>query len=354
MNLSYRFTAFVFAAATIGLTGLAAQSSLTVSGRWQGSLKVPGGHDLVVMVDLTKNAKGAWIGSFSMPEIGATDIPVDQLTVLQTKVHFVVPTPGNPIFDGDLSTDGKELTGTMSDPQTKTPLTLKRTGAAIVKLPPPNSPLTKDLEGTWHATLGTGDAEMRMLLKLNRAADGAATGMVVIVDQGNREVPLTSVQQKEKALDFEIRTVAVHFHGTLNAAGALAGDWTQMARSAPLTFERGGFPPNSQLTKAFEGAWQANLDAGGEYKISLALTLTRAADGSAAGTLRDTSAKGKELPVTTITLKNRSLDFVVPGLNATYSGTLNSAGTEITGNWILVGTAIPLTFKHSTAAEKKP
>lgn len=355
MNLAYRFTVFAFAAATVSFPGLAQQSSPTVSGRWQGGLKVPGGQDLVVTVDLAKNAKGAWIGSFSMPELGATDIPVDQLTVAQTKVHFVVTgTPGSPSFDGNLSADGKELTGTFSDAQTKTPLTFKRTGAPNVKLPPPNTPLAKDFEGTWHATLGTGDSQIRILLKLARAADGAATGMLVNVDQGNREVPMTSIQQKDKVLEFEIRSVAVRFHGTLNAAGAVAGEWTQMSRSAPLTFERGGFPPNSSLTKGFEGAWQATLDAGAEYKIALVLTLTRAADGSAAGTLRNTSSASKEFPVTTITLKNKSIEFAVQGLSATYSGTLNSAGTEITGTWVQVGTALPLTFKHSTAAEKKP
>jgi hypothetical protein len=355
MNLPYRFTAFAFAAATLGFTGMAQQSSPTVSGHWQGSLKV-GSQDLVIVVDLAKNAKGTWIGSFSMPELGATDIPVDQLTVGQTKVHFVVTaTPGSPSFDGNLSADGNELTGTFSDPQTKSPLTLRRVGTAHVKLPLPNTPLTKDFEGTWHATLGAGDSQIRMLLKLTRAPDGTATGTVVNVDQGNREVPLTSIQQKDKLLEFDIRSVAVRFHGTLNAAGgAVAGEWSQMSHSAALIFERGGFPPNSPLTKAFDGTWQATLDAGGEYKIVLALTLTRAADGTAAGTLKNTSEPGKELPLTAITLKNKSMEFSVQGLSATYSGTLNNAGTEITGTWTLAGTALPLTFKHLTAADKKP
>jgi hypothetical protein len=291
-----------------------------------------------------------------MPELGATDIPVDQLEVTQTKVHFLLTgIPGTPTFDGNLSTDGKELAGTFSTAQTKTPLTLKRMGAANVKLPLPNTTLAKEFEGTWHGILAPGDAQIRMLLKLSRAADGTATGSLINVDQGNREVPITSIQQKDKVLDFEIRSVAVHFHGTLNAAsGAVAGEWSQMASKAPLTFERGGFPGNSPLTKTFEGRWLATLDAGVEYKLVLALTLTRAADGSAAGTLKNTSEASKELPVTNIVLKNKSVEFSVPGLSATFSGKLNDAGTEFAGTWLQVGTALPLTFKHSTGAEKKP
>ncbi len=354
MNLSHRLIAFAVAAFSV--TGLAQVSSPSVSARWQGALKIPNGKDLSVVVDLSKNAKGAWIGSFSMPELSATDIPVEQLTVTGTKVHFLVTIPGaTPAFDGDLSADGKELNGTFSDGGTKSPLALKRMGAAQVKLPTPSTPLGKDFEGTWHASLNAGDAQIRMLLKLTRAADGTATGVLVNVDQGNREVPLTSVQQKDKTLEFEIRPVAVKYKGTLNAAGAtLAGEWNQMAHVAPLTFERGPFPPNSQLTKAFEGAWQANLDAGGEYKIVLGLTLTKAADGSAVGTLKNLSERGNELPVNTITLKGKSVAFTVQDLAATFSGTLNDAGTEFTGTWVQAATGLPLTFKRSTAAAKKP
>jgi hypothetical protein len=354
MKLPYRFTAFAFAAATFGWTGLAQQSSPTVSGHWQGSLKMPG-QDLVIVLDLATNAKGAWIGSFSMPEVGATDIPVDQLSVAQAKVHFVLSVAGNPAYDGNLSPDGKELTGTFSTGPTKSPLTFARMGAAKVKLPAPNSPLTKDFEGTWHATLNGGDAQLRLLLKLNRAADGTATGVLVNVDQGNREVPIMDIQQKDKTLEFEVRSVAVHYHGTMNtAAGTLKGDWTQMSHTTPLTFERGGFPPNSSLTKAFEGTWQAILDPGGEIKITLGLTLTRGADGAAVGTLKNLSESSKELPLTTIKLQNKSLEFTVQALSSSFSGTLNDAGTEFSGTWIQVGTAIPLTFKRTTAPAKKP
>jgi hypothetical protein len=334
-------------------TALAQNASPTVSGRWQGSLKVPGGADMVVFADLVKNSKGAWIGSFSMPEIGSVDIPLDQLSVVQTKVHFVVTSLGGSSYEGTLSPDGKELTGTFGDARSKTPLNLKRVGAPQVKLPDPNTPLTKDIEGTWHGTLVSGDTQIRMLLKLTRGADGTASGLLVNVDQGNREVPITSVQQKDKSLDFEVRAVGVRYHGMLTPGGAIGGEWSQMSRSAPLTFERGPFPPNSILPKAMEGTWQAVMDAGGEYKIVLALKLTRAADGTALGSLKNTSDSSRELPVPTITLKNKSMDFTVPGLGAVFGGTLNDAGTEMAGTWVQVGTPLPLTFKHMTAAEKK-
>jgi len=258
MNLSYRFVALVLTGSALALACLAQNTSPTLAGRWQGNYKIPGGQDLGVIVDLTKNPKGAWVGSFSMPEFQANDIPVEQLSVTQNQVHFVVSGVfGNPAFDGSLGSDGK-LSGTFGDPQHKTPLALNRTGAAQVKLPEPSTPIGKDVEGTWHATLSAGDTQTRMLLKLSRAPDGTATGMMINVDQGNREVPLTSIHQKDQTLEFEIRPAVVHYRGTIKAPGGpISGDWTQMSRSAPLTFERGPFPANSQLPKAFEGTWQA-------------------------------------------------------------------------------------------------
>jgi len=307
-----------------------------------------------MLVDLAKNAKGAWIGSFSMPEFGANGIPIDQLSVTQNKVHFVAPAPGSPAFDGEVSADGKELAGTFSDAHTKAPLTLKRIGAPQVKELPPNSPLTKDFEGTWHGILNAGDTQIRILLKLTRTPDGTASGVLVNVDQGNREAPITTIQLKDKVLDFELRAQAVHYHGTLNGTGTIVGEWSQLSRSAALNFERGPFPPNSPLTKAFEGTWLANMDAGVEMKLVLGLTLTRASDGSAVGMLKNVSDSGKELPVTTIALKDKHIAFLVPGLNASFNGMLNNAGTEFSGNWVQVSTAIPLVFKHQTGAEKKP
>ncbi|MBZ5625050.1 MAG: hypothetical protein LAQ69_41060 [Acidobacteriia bacterium] len=355
MKLPHRFTAFALAAAALGMTGLAQQPPPTFSGRWQGTIKVPG-QDVVVIVNLAKSPKGEWMGSFSMPELGATDIPLDKLAVAQTKVHFLLASmPGNPSFDGSLGPDGREMSGTFSTAQSKSPLTLKRIGEAQIKPPTPNTPLSKDFEGTWHATLDPGDTQIRLLVKLTRAADGTASGTVVSVDQANREVPLTSIQQKDRSLDFEIRSIAVRFHGTLNnAANAIAGAWEQMSRTAPVTFHRGAFPPNSPLSKAFEGTWQASLDTGEAYKVLLALKLTRAADGTSAGLISNAYQAGKDAPVTNITIKDKSLQLAVQSLAATYSGTLNDAGTEIAGTWHQLGTAIPLTFKRTTPAEKKP
>ena len=344
---------------TVAVAGALGGSAFaqSISGRFQGSVKMPGGQDsLVVVVDLTKNAKGAWVGAFSMPEIGATDITVDKLTVAQPKVQFQVPVlPGSPSFDGMLSSDGKELRGTFTASGTTSPLTMKRVGDAQIKAAPPNSLLPKEFEGTWHGILDPNNAQIRVLLKLSRAADGTALGIVTNVDQGNRDIPINTIAIKDKILDFEIRSVAIHFHGTLAVTGrTIAGEWSQLTNKAQLTFEKGGFPPNSPMTSAFEGTWQGSIDAGSANKVTLSVKLSRGLDGASVGTIRNTSEAGKEMQATTINLKNRSIEMTFSGLQATFSGTLNAAGNEISGTWVIAGTGLPLTFKRIPATASKP
>ena len=94
-------------------------------------------EDFPIVVDLTKNQKGEWIGTFGMPEIGVNGFPLANLVVGQSSVSFTVPDlpKPTPAFDAKLSPDGKTLSGTLTTGPDKSPVSLKRTGEAKVALP---------------------------------------------------------------------------------------------------------------------------------------------------------------------------------------------------------------------------
>jgi hypothetical protein len=121
-----------------------------------------------------------------------------------------------------------------------------------------------------------------------------------------------------------------------------------------LTFRRGASPTstNSTLSQAFEGTWRAMIDEGGEAKIELVLKLSRAADGSAAGTITNSEAKSKELPLSSIIQRDTGLQFEVGLLKASFRGTLS--GSAIAGTWSQEGLLnnMPLTFRRQAAAAK--
>ena len=84
---------------------------------------------------------------------------------------------------------------------------LARTGDADVKLPPASSPLSKEFEGAWEGAVVTDGSTRRIVLKLSAAPDGTAKGLLISVDKGNLEIPVTTVTLKGNQLELDVRVV---------------------------------------------------------------------------------------------------------------------------------------------------
>lgn len=218
--------------------GVLAQPASKASGHWEGTLEAPN-QKVGIVVDLSKSAAGLWTGSFSIPQANTRDIPVEKISVEGPVVRFAVPGfPGSPSFEGKLSADGMSLAGTATARNTPIPFQLKRTGEAKVNLPPPSSVLPKDFEGTWEGTLDANGNQLRIVVKLAPATDGAATGALISVDQGNQPIPIDTITITGRQLKFEVRLVGGTFLGALGANGEISGNWSQGPNSVPLTLKR--------------------------------------------------------------------------------------------------------------------
>ena len=222
--------------AVLGTFGLA-QTASKATGHWQGKIQMPE-RELGITVDLDRNPKGAWVGSMSVLQSSSVDVPLSNITVEDTTVRFTANLPALASFDGHLSADASSMSGKVSNADGSVQFQLTRDGEANVKVPPPSSPLSKDFEGTWEGTLEVDGKVLRIVLKLSPAADGIATATLISVDQGNKEVPATTVTIKEKQLQLEVRAVSGTYSGTLGANGDIAGEWTQRTNRLPLTFKR--------------------------------------------------------------------------------------------------------------------
>ena len=222
----------------LGNLGAVAQPAPKVAGHWEGTLKPPTG-EIGVTVDLAESGAGHWVGSLSIPSANAVDIPVSSISVENAAVRFSASgLPGSPAFDGKLSPDGHALAGIANSGNGPIPFQLKRTGEAKVNLPPPNSPLPRDFEGTWEATVSSEGSQARLVLTLSRASDGTASGTLTSVDQGNTNIPVTAVTIHGKQLKLEVRAVSGSFTGALGKDGAIKGQWSQGTATLPLTFNR--------------------------------------------------------------------------------------------------------------------
>jgi hypothetical protein len=218
-----------------------AQTAPNAAGHWQGKIQIPD-HELGFTVDLAQNAKGAWIGSVSVLGSTSIDVPLGKVAVENSTVRFSAGLPQPSSFEGRLSGDGATLSGTASSAAGEAPFQLTRAGEANVKVPPPSSVLSKEFEGAWEGALDAAGKVRRVGLKLSASADGAATAVLIVIDQQNLEIPVSTVTIRDKELQLDARAVSGAYRGTL-AGGEIAGEWTQGPSRVPLVFKRADKKP---------------------------------------------------------------------------------------------------------------
>lgn len=213
------------------------QAAAGPSGHWEGKIQIPE-REIAFAVDLTQSATGAWIGSLTIKGATAVDVPLTEISVKDVTVRFTASLPGTTSFEGSLSADASSLTGKVSNVEGAVPFALARSGEADVKLPPASSALSKEFEGAWEGSVERDGKVMRLVLKLSAAPDGTARGLLVSVDKGNLEIPVTTVTLKGKELELDARVVGGTYRGTLGANGEIAGEWVEKAARLPVTFKR--------------------------------------------------------------------------------------------------------------------
>jgi hypothetical protein len=213
-----------------------AQPAAPPAGHWTGSVQTP--QPLDVEIDLKPATPPAWVGTISVPAQNLKGLPLEAIEAKDKAVSFVIKqAPGTPTFKGTLSADGTTIEGEFSQGGSTFPFKLTRTGEAVFAPPPPKSTaIAKELEGSWSGALDAGGRTLHLTLKLANGADGA-TGSIVSVDQGNAEIAIASIVQKDAHLELQLPTISGGWSGDFKD-GKLVGTWTQGAGSLPLEFTR--------------------------------------------------------------------------------------------------------------------
>jgi hypothetical protein len=221
----------------LAVPGAARAQSVDPSGHWEGAITIPGG-EIPFQVDLAKNDHGKLIATYSRPENNLKGLPLANVSLDGRAIAFELTVDGGVKFFGTLYADGKTISGDVTARIGNAPFSMTRTGDAQIAPAPKNAAIGKDLEGTWNGTLSLQGMNLHLVLRMANQADGTASATIVTVDQGGIEFPLALTQ---KAASLTLNTPAIggdFFSGALNAAGELAGTFSQGPVTAPLTFVR--------------------------------------------------------------------------------------------------------------------
>jgi pimeloyl-ACP methyl ester carboxylesterase len=104
-------------------------SSPSVVGTWEGTLDAA---KLRLVLHIESSKEGALTGRLDSPDQGATDLPLDSVSVSGGTFRFEMKSLGA-TYEGKLASDGDQLTGEFQQGGQAFPLNFKRTGRAATK-----------------------------------------------------------------------------------------------------------------------------------------------------------------------------------------------------------------------------
>lgn len=220
----------------VALVAASACQAVPPEGRWEGAVEIPQSR-LRLVVDLTKDALGAWTGSAIVPGFGVKGAPLDAISVKDSKIVFRIKNAmGEPKLTAHLNAEGA-LAGTYEQGGRTAPFLLRRTGEPQVDLPRASTAIRKDREGEWQGTMEVAGNKISVVLKLANQPGGKASGELSMQDAGGATAPLDLVVEDGDELRAEVSRIGAVYEGRF-AGGEINGVFRQGGFEVPLNFQR--------------------------------------------------------------------------------------------------------------------
>ena len=257
----------------------------------------------------------------------------------------------------------------MSSPQTKAIavisviLALGFAGVLVVTWKfMPGRQAEPDLQGFWEGAIAVRNAQLRLVVKVNRSPDGDYTATMDSIDQGAKDVPISAITLSNRTVRLELGSMQAGYRGSLNArATEISGQWQQRGQTLPLTLKRTTHPSTiaAPLSPAaytrrpdapLQGAWKGTLNAGG-VPLRLLAKISEASPGNFVGTMDSKDQGARNMPLTRVQYSKPTVSFDIASIDGHYVGTLNDDASEIDGTWTQLGRENPLLLQRTDPGE---
>lgn len=226
-----------------------------IRGHWKGSLEPMPGMTLTAGLNIGRLPDGTFKATLDILDQGAKDIPTSSITTTE-KTAKLEWQALQTVFDAKLSEDGKSLSGEWKQGPRGKPLTFERVDGPVTLIPKnvsfePEKGNAEDVRGYWGGTLETPGGKLRLVFKLGRTPEGKYAGTLASIDQGGRELPMSSGSFTAPDLHLEFKGIRGKFDGKLNKEGtAIEGKWEQFGNPMPLILERTTAPEADKTVKS--------------------------------------------------------------------------------------------------------
>jgi len=205
-----------------------------------------------------------------------------------------------------------------------------------------------DVAGDWQGTLNTGMGELRLVLHITKAPDGALKATLDSVDQNANGIPVDSVVLKSSRLNLNIGAVHGTYEGTVSPdAQTISGTWTQNT-PLKLDFKRTAHPLKTEHKAAkpsdIDGAWMGTLDLGAA-KLRVIFHIVNTEDGLTA-TMDSPDQNAKGIPTTSVTRDGANLKIEAKNIDGVFEGKIAADLSSIDGTFTQMGASHPLQLKR--------
>jgi hypothetical protein len=102
-----------------------------------------------------------------------------------------------------------------------------------------------------------------------------------------------------------------------------------------------------------QGFWEGTVSVG-HMTLRLVLKVEKAPDGTYTATMDSIDQGAADIPVKSVRMNDRTVQFQLPLLRAGYAGDLNARATEMSGEWRQGSVKIPLTFQRTPTPSTIP
>jgi len=192
--------------------------------------------------------------------------------------------------------------------------------------------------GHWEGTLKAENRDIGLSLDLAQNAKGLWMGSMGIPAQnvtGLVVKDLTVTPGKSvKFMAVELQMAMLDL--TLGESGKLTGTISNQRGSNPIEFQRTGdakveLPPTSPaVSKELEGDWEGAIQTpGGE--MALTVHFKNQPDNTVAATIDIPSTNASAMPIDSVKQTGAKVEFGLKIAHASFQGTLNKEGTELSG-----------------------
>jgi len=233
---------------------------------------------------------------------------------------------------------------------------------------PPARAQAATIAGYWEGTVTLPTGQLPVMIELLNANGSGWSGTIDIPIQGIRGIALSEITFDGKAVMIKIPGMPGNpvFNGSLSEDGqGFSGNYVQGQGVFPFSFERKVEPPDrDDLTALYApweragvpgeglaGTWRA-LMVLGPAKLRMNLNVSKGEDGALGATVDSVDQQSPSIPAASISLGGdggRTVTLSIPAVGASYEGTLNEDGSEISGTWKQGGVGMELKWRRAAA-----